>query len=277
MVLHPSVLAAWFLLATTSCASAPENPSFPVTVPAACAALREMEAAPKPLARPVVVLGGYHDPGFGPMWWAAEVRRWARRPRVIGVQFARARDFEECRRDVIAAVDRAFPTADPEATVEVDVIGPSMGGLVARHAALPRPGERRLKVARLFTISTPHRGAALASLPALSRLHADMRTGSAFLRRLDEADALAAAGAGDAGDGRGRYELVPYTRLGDRIVGPANAAPAGAAPWWVANVPLQPAHVGANLDPRIRADIARRLRGEPPFTRSPAAPLPGEG
>ena len=243
------------------------NPSFPVTVGEARVALREMEAKPKRLARPLVVLGGYHDPGFGATVWRNEVRRWATRDaRVVEVSFPFNRDFHECRRDVIAAVDRACPTDDPDATVEVDVIGASMGGLVGRYAAVTRPGERRLRVARLITVSSPHRGAAWAGMPALSRLHADMRDGSAFLRNLAEAEA--ATGADD-------YELVPYVRLGDRIVGARNAAPAGTNAWWLPNEPLHFAHFAVNRDPRVRADVARRLRGEPPFTRTPPAAVPG--
>ena len=253
------------LLGAGGCA-APTNPSFPVSAADAAAALRDMEANPKRLARPVVVLGGYHDPGFGAFVWREEVQRWAKDPRIIGVSFPFHRDFDQCRRDVIAAVDRAFPTKDPEATVEVDVIGASMGGLVGRYAAVRKPGERRLKVLRLITVSSPHRGASWARLPALSKLHADMRAASAFLQRLEQAEAATA---------EDDYELVPYVRLGDRIVGTHNAARAGTTAWWLPNPPLNFAHFAVNRDPRVRADVARRLRGEPPLTKTPPAPVPG--
>jgi pimeloyl-ACP methyl ester carboxylesterase len=264
------MLGLWHLVVATlvllgaGCA-APTNPSFPLSVSDAKAALREMEAKPKPLARPLVVLGGYHDPGLGAFVWRNEVRRWASDARIVDVSFARRGDFDACRRAVIAAVDRAFPTNDPNATVEVDVIGASMGGLVGRYAAVEKPGERRLRVARLITVSSPHRGAAWAGLPALSRLHADMRDGSAFLRNLERAES-----ATETDD----YELVPYVRLGDRIVGAHNAAPNGVNAWWLPDRPFEPAHVAVNLDPRIRADVARRLRGEVPFTKAPGAPVP---
>src|SRR5688500_7480791 len=120
-------LAFMTALVLSGCAS-PENPSFPVSVSDARGALQEMANDPKPLARPVVGLGGYHDPGFGALVWEREVRRWSRDARVIDVSFALHRDFDQCRRDVIAAVDKALPTDDPEATAEVDVIGVSMGG-----------------------------------------------------------------------------------------------------------------------------------------------------
>jgi hypothetical protein len=257
---------AALVLFSAGCA-APPNPSFPLTTSDARAALRAMEARPKPLARPLVILGGYHDPGLGAFVWRHEVRRWATTDaRMIEVSFPLHRDFDQCRRDVIAAVDRACPTDDPHATVEVDVIGASMGGLVGRYAAVTKPGERRLRVARLITVSSPHRGAALASLPAMSRLHADMRDGSDFLRDLAKDEAATTADD---------YELVPYVRLGDRIVGADNAAPVGTNPWWLPNQPFAFAHFSVNRDPRVRADVARRLRGEAPFTKTPPAALPG--
>ena len=71
------------------------------------------------------------------------------------------------------------------------------------------------------------------------------------------------------------YEMHCYVRLDDSVIGAASAAPQGRAAWWVANMPLELSHLGAAEDPRILADIARRLRGETPFTRVPPAPLPG--
>ncbi len=74
-------------------------------------------------------------------------------------------------------------------------------------------GRRRLRIARLMTISTPHRGAAMAALPTIESRVRDMRAGSAFLCALDDCEA--------------GYELVPYCRLNDWIVGEENAAPPG--------------------------------------------------
>ncbi len=244
--------------------SGPANPSFPLSVPEAKAALRRMEAEPKPLPRPIIILGGYHDPGLGAFLWRNQVRRWAANARIIEVSYPFSRDFDQCRRDVIAAVDRACPTDDPDATIEVDVIGASMGGLVGRYAAVAKPGERRLNIVRLITVSSPHRGATWAWLPTMSRLHAQMRGGSQVLKNLKRAEDATLADD---------YELVPYVRTGDRIVGASNAAPAGMNAWWVPDRPLESPHFGASLDPRIRADVARRLRGETPFTTEPPAPV----
>jgi pimeloyl-ACP methyl ester carboxylesterase len=150
----------------------------------------------------------------------------------------------------------------------VDVIAVSIGGVVARHAAAatPTPPGRRLRVARLFTISSPHRGAALAAFPAMpfvGGVQADLRPGSKFLRTLEH------------NERPGTYPVYPYVRLGDSLVGAANAAPHGQDPWWVATPPLEGAHTMAYCDGRIVADIARRLRGEEPFAKEPPEPLPG--
>jgi pimeloyl-ACP methyl ester carboxylesterase len=243
----------------------PVNPSFPLDRFTAQRELERMQAEPVPLERPLVIITGYMDIGLVPMRLVPRFQRLSGDDRVIGVTFWGARSFDACRQRVIDAVDRAFPSDDPVWTVEVDVIAMSMGGLVARYAAaeLPEaPDGRRLKIARLFTISAPHRGAAMAVLPSWNALHIGMRSGSSFLQRLDDIS------------GNPDYELVPYVRLGDITVGPGNAAPHGTTAWWVATPPLEPAHGFAFADPRILADIARRLRNERPYTIGPPAPLP---
>jgi hypothetical protein len=268
----------------------PENPSFATPAKEASASLKEMAQAPRALERPLVILAGYGDPGLGP--WLLEHRLRgaiqtsdaAHGRRVLHVGFAFNTSFEGCRRKVVDAVERAFPCDDPARTSEVDVIGISLGGVVARYAALApmppaaaratqpaatRPAKarphdaKRLRIARLFTISSPHRGAIQADqVPALTPLHADLRTGSDFLKRLEAATASA------------DYTLYPYVRLGDKTIGVDNAAPAGRSPYWLPNLPWEIAHGQAWCDPRILADIARRLRGEPPLAVDPPAPLP---
>jgi hypothetical protein len=247
------------------------NPSFPVTGPEARAAMKAMEQSPRALDRPVVVLGGFNETCIGPNHIAGEVRRSTGDRRVLPISFAFCESLDDCRRRVIRDVDRAFPGDDPVWTREVDVIAISMGGVVARHAAAaPPPGAppgRRLRVARLFTISSPHRGAALATLPAMpfvGGVQTDLRPGSRFLRALAQRE-----------EPGGAYPVYPYVRLGDVLVGAPNAAPYGQDPWWVPTPPLQPAHLLAYCDKRIVADIVRRLRGEEPFAKVPPEPLPG--
>jgi len=245
-------------------ADEPLNPSFALTLADSKLALREMTREPRPFDRPVVVLGGIYDPGVVASVLGDRLRRLSGEPdQVISVSFFGLASFDRCRDRVIRRVDEKFPTDDPAATVEVDVVGVSMGGLVARYAAAPRgDGGRRLRIRRLYTISTPHRGAQMATLPTVDRRALDMRPGSAFLEALD--DALAELD----------YLIIAYTRLDDAVVGEANTAPTGHAPFWVPNVPGSFAHLFATDDPRILADIARRLRGETPYTIEPPMPLP---
>jgi pimeloyl-ACP methyl ester carboxylesterase len=226
-----------------------------------------MRADAKPLDRPLVLVGGYHDPGIG-----AALLRWELDPliadrRVIAVCLLSEPTFDDCRRSIIKAVERAFPSDDPSRTTEVDVIGISMGGLAARYAALPKPGERALRIARLFTVSSPLSGAELAKLPTGDSKQIDMRIGSSFLRQFNAPATTQPAVQS--------YELIPYVRLHDAIVGARHAGPIGRPAWWVPDHPLEPSHGLSCLDDRIVADIARRLRDEPPFTTEPPAPVPG--
>lgn len=240
------------------------NPSFDITASQARRALREMAAARKPLRRPVIVLDGMGPPLAG-AHFASAVRRAVGDGPVVPVQFAFCCSLEDCRRRVIATVERCFPSADPGWTTEVDVIANSMGGVVGRFAAAPPAAGRsgkRLRIARLFTISSPHRGANLAALPPLiGPLQIERRKNSASLRALE------------AREQPGSYELVAYVRRGDWIVGDANAAPDGLPVHWLPTPPLEDAHLLAFADPRIVADICRRLRDEEPFAAHSPEPL----
>jgi len=244
----------------------PRNPSFPLTLAEARRALARMRAAPRALERPLLVLGGYLEPGLSKAFLKRRFHRLTGDDRIAGVTFMFCGTFDECRLKAIAVTDREFPGPDPLWTTEVDVVGVSMGGIVARYAALPPvdAGARRLRIARLFTISSPHLGADRARLPAINQLQLDMRAGSAFLCWLNRPENAPA------------FPVFPYVRLGDRTVGAKNAAPVGMTAWWAPDVALQPPHSSAVIDARIIADIARRLRGEAPFATDPPAPLPAE-
>ena len=254
----------------TAVPNAPLNPSFPITFARADAMLARDAARPVPLRRPLVIVGGFLDPGFGPRTLARRFRACTGDPRIIGVSIGSDDSWADCRRRVTDAVDAAFPTADPDQTTEVDVIGASLGGLVARYAALPptagqRP-HRRLRIARLFTLSSPLRGASLAdAIPLnLHPLQAGMRTGSSVVRATN-----APLPTADL------YSVFSYARLHDDQVGTANAAVPGVIPWWVSAPPWpRPTHHGSFLDRRILADVAARLRGEEPLSRDPPAPIP---
>lgn len=258
-----TMTASLACLCLVGCASR-SNPSFPLTMAEAKATLRQMREDPRPLERPVVVVAGLLDPGFDVQRIAGSLRRVSTGDDMVtSVTFMSLTtdSFDGCRDYLIERVEQAFGTTRTRDTIEVDVIGFSMGGLVARHASRPRSdGGKRLAIRRLFTISTPHCGARLAELPTLDQRTIDMRADSDFLAALNEALADA------------DYELFCYTRLGDWIVGVENAAPPGRTAWWVPSPPMSFAHLGAATDARILADIARRLRGEAPLTTEPPTP-----
>ena len=266
-----SIFGVWLAVAwmATGCASRPVNPSFAVSEAEAKAVLEQIEKQdPRPFDRPVVVMAGWADPGFENSYWVKQLRRaGAADDQVLGFKFVFKGDFARCRTHVVDAVQEAWPSDDPAWTTEVDVVAFSMGGLVARYSASPvsaddGPPLRRLNIRHLYTISTPHLGAVMAGVPTFDRRVIDMRAGSDFLARLDEALVDA------------DYTLTAYTRLHDPIVGSDRTAPEGVTPWWVDTPFLHRAHQEAYRDPRIRADILRRLRGEPPLTEEPAAALP---
>jgi pimeloyl-ACP methyl ester carboxylesterase len=224
-----------------------------------------MRKDPQPLERPVVLAAGLLDLGFDVSRIQSVLNdAGGDRDKVITVTFwaLDTGSFDGCRDHLIDRVEDSFGSTGTDETVEVDVIGFSMGGLVARHAARPRSdGGKRLNVRRLFTISTPHQGARMAGVMFLDQRANDMRVGSEFLAELN-------ADLADAD-----YDVYPYVRLGDSIVGAENAAPPGHTPWWVAPPAFSFAHLDAAADPRIIADIIRRLRNEPTLAVDPPTPL----
>jgi pimeloyl-ACP methyl ester carboxylesterase len=250
------------LRSAPGCASQPENPTFPISIDAAKKDLARMSEHPRRLDRPLVIITGFMDPGFATLALQGQFRDVTHDSPIAAISMFECMSFERCRGKVIEVVDRAFPTDDPNQTSEVDVIGFSMGGLVARLAADPPPGaHRRLRIHRLFTIDSPNQGADRAKqLPLLHPLQAGMRPGSAMLVRLNSI--------------RPSYQIFSYVRLGDVPIGPPNAAVPGCPMWWVPTPPFSNPHVDAQADPRIRDDIARRLRGEMPIGSLPPAPLP---
>jgi hypothetical protein len=259
-MVRPSIAVLLLLLPITGCG--PRNPSFPLSENQANLDLREMGRDPKPLQRPLIIVAGYGDPGFADAHLRDAMAPCLDDDRIAQVAFSDVKTFDECRQLLIEAVDENFPGSDPRRTVEVDVVANSMGGVISRYAADPSVGDRYLHVGRLFTISSPHQGADMAGVPTSNQLLIDMRPGSEFLMSLNERNQDP------------DYELIPYARVGDAWVGEENTAPPGEVAWWVPNRAFEPAHILAFGDPRIIADILRRLRGEAPYTTEPRAPWP---
>ncbi len=257
-----AIAAVAFSMTTIGC-SAPRNPSFDLSLRQARVDLDAMRSDRRPLERPLVVLSGYGDPGLAAGYIRGKLELVVEGDVIVDHAPAGCDTFDDCRAELIEVVEGAL-AADGRSieTTEVDIVANSMGGLVAAYAAAPIEGLPRLRVRRLFTISSPFLGARMAELPALGDMPVDMRPESAFTAMLGEHVA--------ARD----YALYPYARLGDTWVGVERTAPEGEVPWWVSNAPFEPAHMTAFTDPRIRADIVRRLRGEAPYATEPRAPLP---
>lgn len=226
-----------------------------------------MRADARPLLRPVVVVGGYRTWTIAAASLASRLCAMTNRDPAMfaAMAYPWSSDFTAITARLARLVAARWPGGDEGWTRDVDVVGVSMGGLVARAAAAGvgtggRNTEgRRLRIGRLFTLGTPHRGARLAELARPDGAARDMRAGSAFLARLD-----AARTAG--GDGAA-YELVCYTRLRDSWVGAARTSPVGHPTHWVSGWRVL-SHVTVSMDTRILADMARRLRGEKPFANA---------
>ena len=252
------------LFSLTGCASDPVNPSFPTQLEAAKDDLKRIEASPMSLDRPLVVVGGFLDPGIAASWLKAEFSSLTADRRIVQVELFDCGSLQECREKIVHAVDKAYPSDSADVTREVDVIGVSLGGLAARYASSPVGRGKRLAVAHLFTISSPLRGAKLAEdLPLLIPFQAELRPGSAEMKALN---------AWEAG-----YPTYSYICLGDDIIGDENAAVSGRTAWWLSKAPMADVHGGAFYDARILADITRRLRHEPALAMDPPAALPAKG
>jgi pimeloyl-ACP methyl ester carboxylesterase len=236
------------------------NPSFPLTISDAKAELADISEDPKPLERPLVCITGWLDLGAKKVL-DKHLARTIDDDRVLVIRIDDTKTMATARDRVMDAAMERFPSDDPAWTAEVDVIGFSMGGLVARSLADPATGDRHLRIARLYTVSTPHLGAIMAGGAVFSSQSRDMIPGSTFLTYLNNEVEI-------------DYELVPYGRLCDTMVGVRNTAPPGYTPWWVSAPAFQDSHINAIGDPRILADITLRLRGETPATISPPAPVP---
>lgn len=241
----------------------PENPSFKVTPEEAQASIKQMEKDPKKPVRPVVIAGGWGGTNLANLPVTKELRRALGPRNVVVVTFNGCKNFSECRNRLIGGVQRALRSQSPTTTPEVDVVGVSLGGLVAVDAA-GTPADpsdpRRLRIANLYAISTPFYGANMAFMPG-SKFLDDMMQDSDYLKRI----------RGEVKDAD--YNIIAYGRLGDFWVGVDNVGATGYPLYWLPNQAFEDAHHGFN-DPRIIADIAKRLRGEKPFTTSPPAPLP---
>lgn len=236
-----------------------QNPDFPIPPGGLRAEVVRMMDLPRDAPRPIISLSGWRALRFPAQLLASRLRRLVGNAETLAVSFTMVGSIEAAAAKVVERVSQRFPSASRGETVEVDVVGTSMGGLVARLAAIPEIGRPRLRIARLFTLGTPHRGAAIAQRIAVDASSRSMRGGSELLRRLD----AALPGAG--------FELICYARLRDSWVDARNTAPVGREPFWVPG-PLLLSHHTITNDRLIVCDIARRIRGEAPLATRATAP-----
>lgn len=201
------------------------------------------------LRRPVVILAGLGDVGLHAGRCRGELRKYIDSGEIVVVTFFGIDDLRRCAVKVIQRTHTSFEGSVEGETAEVDVIGISMGGVVARLAAedegVLKLAGRRLKVRRLYTMASPLQGAKLAALPALSRVHTQLRKDSEVIVGLNRQEPP--------------YEVVSYARRGDGVVGEANAALPGREALVVDAPGIEGAHWGVITDPRVVLDLVRRL------------------
>lgn len=233
------------------------NPQFHAPPTLLQAIKAQLNSQPLVVQRPLVIITGYHSPSVPARVAAKLLAEFnAISPDstlIVSHMFATKTE------DAISIVSRSIRARGWEST-PVDVIGISMGGLIARALSL----HNLAQIKRLFTLATPHLGASFSQEAAPDPAAIDMCFGSPFLRALD------------SHLGQRPYELVCYATLRDWLVGARNTAPEGIVPHWVdpISIPARFAsHFFVSHDRRIMADIALRLRGLNPIS-SPGDPPP---
>lgn len=257
------------------------NPAITVDAAALAADRARMEASPVSLTRPVVVLNGYH--GWSGLAYSVRDRlatlTSGRVSDFVVVSYVGLGDVPRITRRVLDVVGaRLGVDRGATATPEVDVVGISMGGVLARwcamsadarHDVATRDAEMargdvsgpRLAVSRAFTFASPHRGAIMATRITPDAAARALRPGSAWLSGID-------ARSRDVSP-----HITPYALLKDGIVGATRTAPTGQHPIWMRG-PVVFAHFAAARWDVFLIDAARRLRDETPLLSDLAASEP---
>ena len=218
------------------------------------AAVERMEADPKGVDRPVVVIDGWTMIGGGPTIRNQMIRlTGGTEEEIINHSYLLIfSTLESNASKIIDIVEERWPSDDPEWTTEVDVIGYSMGGVIGRVAAMPPRDEKkqrkRLKVKSLYTISAPHNGVGwwlgwifIDEMSFKTSLYA-----GGYRQWLDE-------GISDCG-----YDLICYGQGNDWICG-WNTAPKGWNPVRSTGTILF-SHTTSYGNFRALADIAARRK-----------------
>ncbi|HYE61294.1 MAG TPA: hypothetical protein VD997_04800 [Phycisphaerales bacterium] len=234
------------------------NPDFHLEPASLEAETQRLRSTPTPLARPVVILGGWHAPGIANISMASRLG-----PFTSG----KPDDFTSITYPLAfslhSAAAHAYSVIRSKGLCEreIDVVGISMGGILSRALACDAFNLGPLKIRRIFTVASPHRGAKIAQVIIPDPCAWDMRPQSKFLCGLN---------------GRAHAcELHCYAALRDWWIGASNTAPPGMLPYWVDVNPglgRLCSHFAINHDQLVMVDIARRLRAEVPLAKRASQP-----
>jgi pimeloyl-ACP methyl ester carboxylesterase len=201
------------------------------------------------LDRPVLVLSGYRAPG---VMGGNMARRLAS---LLGaplddfrmISYPHMGDLDRVAHAVDRVVRREFSSDE-----EFDVVGISMGGLIARMLASEEyareHGLRRLRLKNLFTMATPHLGAKIAKHVHVDKAATEMQIGSPRLAWLNALPR--------------DYGLHCYAILNDITVGAKQTALDRDHPMWVRGTPLF-SHSLITEHPLVVLDVAARLANLP--------------
>src|SRR5450432_1801779 len=113
------ILMAGLLMLTGCLSSTPVNPSFPISADDARDVLAVESSHPKPLDRPLVIVGGFFDPGIAAAALGRDFHNYTHDDRIISVSLDFGFDEEVYRKRIIDAVEKAFPSNNPNLTTEV--------------------------------------------------------------------------------------------------------------------------------------------------------------
>ncbi|SFY13091.1 alpha/beta fold hydrolase [Streptomyces atratus] len=146
---------------------------------------------------------------------------------------------------------------------EVDIVGHSLGGLIARYYVQRLGGDQRVRT--LVTLATPHAGTAVARLASAHPIVRQMRTGSAPIEELRRP----APGC--------RTRFVSFWSELDRVIVPAEAACIDHPDLDAQNVRVSGiGHLALPVHPAVAAAVRQALESRDPPAETTEATGIGE-
>ncbi|MGN5631755.1 esterase/lipase family protein [Streptomyces sp. AC154] len=138
---------------------------------------------------------------------------------------------------------------------EVDIVGHSLGGLIARYYVQRLGGDQRVRT--LVTLGTPHSGTAVAPLAGALPIVRQMRGGSAPIEELR----LPAPGC--------RTRFISFWSELDRVIVPAEAACVDHPDLDATNVRVSGiGHLALPVHPAVAAGVRQALDAQEPGNRT---------